>query len=253
MSGILYGVGTGPGDPELMTLKAVRVMKESDMIALPISDTDGMEAPIYDETKQYADRFLNGCVAYQIAYPNAPQIAEKPILYLPMPMCKDKEKLKQLHDACAASIVALLQKEKKVCFLTLGDPTVYSTYLYVHKRVAIQGLEAKIINGIPSFCAAAARMGIGLVENRQQLHVIPSSYEKEGVFDLPGTKVLMKTGKKMAQLKQELLEQDVDFYMVENCGMEQERQYTDVQQVPDQASYYSLIVLKERKEGKAEI
>lgn len=250
MSGILYGVGTGPGDPELMTLKAVRVIRESDIIALPVSGAEGMEEPIYDKTKRYADRFLKGCVAYQIAYPNVPQMEEKPILYLPMPMCKEKEKLKRLHDACAESILTLLKEQKKICFLTLGDPTIYSTYLYVHKRIRRRGYDAEIINGVPSFCAAAAKLGIGLVENRQQLHVIPSSYEKEGVFDLSGTKVLMKTGKKMAQLKQELLQQDVDFYMVENCGMQGERQYMDVCEVPEQASYYSLIVLKEQKGGK---
>ena len=160
-------------------------------------------------------------------------------------MIKKKEELKALHDASAEKTAELLKEGKSIGFLTLGDPTVYSTYLYLHKRILKMGLHAEIINGIPSFCAAAARLGIGLVENKDQLHVLPSSYEIEEEVKLPGTKVLMKTGRKMAQVKETIQAGGKEFFMVENCGMAQEKVYTDVQEVPDHASYYSLIVLKE--------
>ena len=66
-----------------------------------------------------------------------------------------------------------------MAFLTLGDPTVYSTYLYVHKRVEAAGYETEIVSGITSFCAVAARLNMGLVEKAEPLHVIPASYQIE--------------------------------------------------------------------------
>lgn len=247
MTGTLYGIGTGPGDPELMTLKAVRMVKECDVIALPVSNRDVISEPVLCEAGTCDKDILNGCTAYQIVLPNVPEMEKKPILVTPMPMCKDKTLLKALHDAGAEAIAELLEQGKNVCFLTLGDPTVYSTYLYLHKRIVKRGLSAKIINGVPSFCASAARLGIGLTENKEQLHVLPSSYEIEQGVELPGTKVLMKTGKKMAQVKERIKKDGQTFYMVENCGMENEKVYTSVEEVPDHPSYYSLIVLKEEK------
>ena len=245
MLGILYGIGTGPGEPELMTMKAVRIVKECDMIALPISNREVIKEPVLLEAGTCEEEILKGCVAYQIALPNVPEMKEKPILLTPMPMCKDKAELKALHDASGDRIAQFIREGKKVGFLTLGDPTVYSTYLYLHKRIVKKGLPAKIINGVPSFCAAAARLGIGLVENRQQLHILPASYQVDYGRNLPGTKVLMKAGRKMEQIKETLKEQRQALYMVENCGMEKEAIYTTAESVPEQASYYSLIIVKE--------
>ena len=139
MLGTLYGVGTGPGDPELMTLKAVRLIRECDVIALPISNRKVTEEPVLWKGEEIKEEILRGCVAYQIALPNVPEMRKKPILCLPMPMCKDKEELKSVHDKDAAAVASLLMEGKNVCFLTLGDPTVYSTYLYVHKRIQTMG------------------------------------------------------------------------------------------------------------------
>ncbi len=245
MVGTLFGIGTGPGDPELMTMKAVRQIKECDVIALPISNHEVVKEPTLFKAGTCSEEILKGCVAYQIALPNVPEITQKPILLTPMPMCKDKETLKALHDASGDTIAKLMQEGNKVGFLTLGDPTVYSTYLYLHKRILQKGLPAFIINGVPSFCASAARLGIGLVENKQQLHILPSSYDVEQGLKLPGTKVLMKAGRKIGSVKETIKEQGQSFYMVENCGMEQEAVYSCVGEVPEHVSYYSLIVLKE--------
>ena len=167
MSGILYGIGTGPGDPELMTLKAVRVMKECEVIALPVSNAELLKEPLLErENQEKTKELLENSIAYQIACPNAPKIREKAILYLPMPMCKDKALLKEIHNKNADKIMTLLQQGKKIGFLTLGDPAIYSTYLYLHQRVVKSGLKAEIISGIPSFCACAARLNTGLLENR---------------------------------------------------------------------------------------
>ena len=83
-----------------------------------------------------------------------------------MPMRKEKEALKKIHDEGAKQVEAYLNQGKQIAFLTIGDPSVYSTYLYIHRRVLRDGYEARIIPGVPSFCAAAAALNRGLAENR---------------------------------------------------------------------------------------
>ena len=215
MTGTLYGVGVGPGDPELLTIKALRLIRESEVIAVP--GTNPQET-----------------VAYKIVKQAYPALDEKELLGLDMPMTKDAKLLQEC-----------LRAGKSVAFLTLGDPTVYSTYLYVHKRVEADGFPVEIISGITSFCAVAARMNMGLVEKAEPLHVIPASYQIEDALKLSGTKVLMKAGKKMGQVKQQLLEQSGEVVMIENCGMEGERCYRGAEEIPEEAGYYSLIIVKE--------
>ena len=227
MKGKLYGVGIGPGDPELLTLKALRVIRESQVIALPGKNPR--------ET-----------VAYKIVEGAYPEIAEKELLAVDMPMTKDPEKLEASHEAGAAAIREYLDKGLQVAFPTLGDPTVYSTYIYVHKRIQAAGYDTEIISGITSFCAVAARLNDSLVEKAEPLHVIPASYQIQEALQLPGTKVLMKAGKKMAEVKKTLLEQKLPASMIENCGMENEKIYGSPEEIPEDAGYYSLIIVKEK-------
>ena len=138
-----------------------------------------------------------------------------------------------------------MQKGKNVVFLTLGDPTVYSTYLYVHKRIAQRGYRTELTSGITSFCAVAAKLNIGLVEKAEELHVIPASYQIEDALKLPGTKVLMKAGRKIGQVKELLKKAGMQAMMIENCGMENEKIYQTVDEIPENAGYYSLIIVKE--------
>lgn len=244
--GKFYGVGTGPGDPELLTLKAVRIIRECEVLAVAVSSS-GQKEPVYEEAgKKTADsRWLENCVAYQIVRPVIPALEGKAKLYLPMPMIKEKETLKLMHDKCADAAETLLCKGKSIAFITLGDPAVYSTSLYVHRRLKERGYGTYLIPGIPSFCAAAARLDTGLVENKEELHVIPASYEVEKALTLPGTKVLMKAGKKMPAVKQAVRQNGLSAQMVENCGMEEECIYESVEEIPDDAGYYSLIIIKE--------
>lgn len=230
MSGILYGIGVGPGDPELLTLKALRRIKESDIIVVP-------------------GRKATESVAYEIVKGAYPQLDEKTLVSVEMPMTKDPKILEENHQKAADLVEGFLKREKKVAFLTLGDPTVYSTYLYVHKRILQRGCEAEIISGIPSFCASAARLNIGLAEQKEPLHVIPASYRAEEIerfLALPGTKVLMKSGKKMGQVKESILKSGQQAVMVENCGMPGEKIYHSAEEIPEQAGYYSLIIVKEK-------
>ena len=225
MKGILFGVGVGPGDPELLTLKAIRIIKESDIIAVPGKD-------------------MNTCTAYNIVKQVLSDISNKKIITVDMPMTKEKEKLEESHKNGAKLIRSYLEEGLKVAFLTLGDPTIYSTYIYIHKRILAEGFTAEIINGIPSFCAVAARLQGGLVENSEQLHIIPGSYSVSDAITLKGTKVLMKTGKKFGEVKEQIKALGLHAAMVENCGMEQEKVYSTLDEIPEEAGYYSLIIVK---------
>lgn len=227
MTGKLFGIGVGPGDPELLTLKAVRLIKECDVIAVPGKQKE--------ET-----------VAYKIVKQAVPEITEKECLEVDMPMTKDKEKLAQSHKAAFEKVSQVLDAGKNIAFLTLGDPCVYSTYIYIHQRIQQAGYETEIVSGIPSFCAVSARLNQGLVERSEMLHVIPSSYGIEEGMKLSGTRVLMKAGKKMGQVKEQLKKMNVQASMIENCGMENEKIYHSIEEIPEEAGYYSLIIVKEQ-------
>ena len=108
MSGILYAVGVGPGDPELLTLKAARILTGADIIAAPKKRNE-----------------LG--VAFQIAEKAVPEIRTKKILPLDFPMTKDQELLSQAHDEAAEKIETFLLAGKTVALITLGDPALYST------------------------------------------------------------------------------------------------------------------------------
>lgn len=226
--GKLYGIGVGPGDPELLTRKAVRLMQESDVIAVPKGGSGEQTA-------------LNIAAEF---------IAGKPILHCDMPMIRDKQVLNACHDKAADDICALLDEGKDVAFLTLGDPAVYSTYWYVHRRVQARGYAVEIVPGIPSFCAAAARLGQALCEGSQMLHIIPASHNatQEGLA-LPGNKILMKAGRSILEVR-DLLEAEGKLdtaALVERCSMEGERVVRDLRELDDPTGYFSIILVREEQ------
>lgn len=226
--GKLYGLGVGPGDPELMTIKAVRCIEECEVIAAP-----GVR--------------MEESVAYQIARGACPGLDEKELVPVAMPMTKDPEILRKSHEAAADQIEKYLRQGKNVAFLTLGDTTIYSTYLYLHRRILEKGYEASLVSGVTSFCAAAARVCTGLAEGSEMLHIIPATFQTEKLDEIlcqPGTKVLMKSGKHMGRVREALMTCGQQVIMVENCGMEQEKVYWSAEEIPQNAGYYSLIIVK---------
>ena len=230
-NGKLYGIGVGPGDPELLTLKAARLIRECHLVAIPASGR---------ETN----------VAFDIAAGAVAELKTKELLEVPMPMVRDEEKLKESHNQAAEMIVQELKAGKDVAFLTLGDPAIYSTYIYVHDRVMAKGFEAEIIPGIPSFCAAAARLNEGLTEASEALHIIPASYEGlEEALNLKGTRVLMKSGRSIGRVKELLKEMEPPqtVKMVERCGMQGEKIYRQLEDIDENAGYFSILVVKEKK------
>lgn len=165
-------------DPRLMTYLAVDTIKSCPVIAVP---ADGKDK----------------AVAYRIASGIVKGLDQKDCIDLTTPMTKNRAVLDAAYQDAAKRIAKKLEEGKDVACLTLGDPTIYSTYIYIHRLVKAMGYETQIINGIPSFCAVSARLEDSLVDRSEQLHVIPSTYGIEEALKLPGTRVFMKAGSKM--------------------------------------------------------
>ena len=224
--GIAYGVGVGPGDPEYMTLRACRLIRENEIIAVP-------------------GKVPQESVAYKIAAAAVPELAEKTLVPVYMPMLRDREKIDAEHRKAAALFERYLDEGKNVVFLTLGDPTVYCTFSYIQHYMEADGYGIELISGITSFCAAAARLGIPLVEWDEPLHIQPAVHRLEAELELPGNYVLMKSASQMAAVKEILRRSGRKVSMVENCCMEGEKCYYSVDEIPDDAGYFSLIIAKE--------
>ena len=227
MKGKAYGVGVGHGDPELMTFKAARLIRENEVIAVP------------GKTAEEA-------VAYKIAAGIVPEIAEKTLVPVYMPMVKDRALIEEEHKKGAAILEEYLSQGKNVVYLTLGDPTVYCTFSYLQHILEADGYEVELVSGIPSFCAAAARLNLPLTEWDEQLHVIPAVHKTTDSLDLPGTYVLMKSASHMKETKELLAKSGREVGCVENCSMENEKVYRSAEEIPDSAGYFSLVIAKEK-------
>ena len=223
--GKLYGVGVGPGDPELLTLKAVRVLREADVVLVP----DSVKA---DKTA------LHIASAY---------LQNKTVETVTTPMVRDKAVVDAAYTAAAGRICALLDQGKQVAFLTLGDPTVYSTYMYIHEKVLARGYDVEVVPGVPSFCAAAARLNLSLCQGSEPLLIVPASHGAEGLLDVKANKVFMKAGKSILELQSQLRDRGLLDHaaMVENCSMENERVYPRFADLQEASGYFSLVIAKE--------
>ncbi|MBQ9519207.1 MAG: precorrin-2 C(20)-methyltransferase, partial [Firmicutes bacterium] len=223
--GILYGVGVGPGDPELMTLKAVRLIEETDVIAVP--------GTVPEKS-----------TAYKIALGAVPALASKQLLPIYTPMKNDRAAIKAEHKKNAQKVEKYLSAGKNVVYITLGDPTVYSTYSYLQKIIAADGFDTRYISGVTSFCAAAAQLGTPLSEWDEPLHIIPALHKKDKGFIEDGNYVLMKSGKEIPAVKKMLKKEGLSVCAVENCGMDSQKIYRDLDEIPDDAGYFLLVIAK---------
>jgi len=225
--GVLYGVSVGPGDPELLTLKAVRAIERADVVAVP-------------------DIGHKRRTAYSIC---EERLGGKELLDCSTPMTRDRSLAQAAYERVAGDICALLDEGKSVAYLCLGDIGVYSTYAYVHDIVVARGYEAQIIPGVTSFSASAAKLGTALCLGSERLVVAPaSSASIDDVLDMRATKVFMKSGKQLGELQRKLADRgQLDrASMVANCGLPDERVYerfADVDADGD-ADYFSVVIVK---------
>lgn len=208
--GKLYGIGVGPGDTELLTLKACRVLetvpvvfspkssKEKDSIALSIV------RPILEKRNDYKRLML-----------------VTPIF----PMIENKDELEKIWTSAAEMIAQYLESGRDVAFITLGDPSVFSTYSYLQKKL-VDDYEIETIPGITSFTACAAARNKALVEQNQILTIVPKIDDRlENVLDYSDSIVLMKASRNTSELEAKIdeKERDKEIYSVQNCTRENEK------------------------------
>ena len=227
--GRFYGVSVGPGDPELLTLKAVRCLERCPVLVAPQTASGRMLA--LDIARGAAD--LRG----------------KIILPLHFAMSRDSEVLKASHAAAADAVRAHLDAGRDVALLNLGDVSIYATYGYLEEILTAQGYAAVRIAGVPSFCAAAARLGQSLTGGMEQPLTIAPGRHVDQVLAAPGAKVLMKTGRRLPKTLDALRERGLlaNSAMVCNCGLPDEAVFpalTDYDPAQD-AGYFATILVKE--------
>ncbi len=223
--GTLYGVSVGPGDPENLTLKAVRVLKAADVIAAPSTGRNRQTAlGIVDD-----------------------YIAGKPVVDCVTPMSKDPAVIAQAHDRIADDLCALLDEGKSVAFITLGDVGVYSTYYYTHARVAARGYRTEVVPGVTSFCDAAARLGRPLCLGAEPLLIVPvSAGTAETLLDVPANKVFMKAGRDLGALRETLAARGEldDAAAVANSGLPREQVCEKFADLDVDSGYFSVVLYR---------
>ncbi|MCR4694294.1 MAG: precorrin-2 C(20)-methyltransferase [Pseudobutyrivibrio sp.] len=232
MNGILYGIGVGPGDPDLITLKAVKAIKECDVICLPKADK-------------------SQCRAYQIALPAVPALAYKKIISFDFEMIREKEDLMTLHQEFYESYKQLLLEGYNLGFLTIGDPTIYSTFGYIMKLAKRDNIDVEIISGVTAFCGSAAAVQEIICEGDENVHIISGDLNLDEELKMPGTKIIMKSGKNLTAIKDKLVslesQEKISVYAVVDCGMETEQIYKNAITIPDDSRYMITIIVKDRE------
>lgn len=224
--GVLYGVGVGSGDPALLTIQAAHILETCDVIACP--QTNGQISAALFIAQQY--------------------LSNQPILYCDMPMTHDKATREASHIRATNTIVSFLEQGKTVAFLTLGDPSIYSTYWYIARRVSARGYTVETIPGVPSFCAAAAAVNQPLCMDKEALTIIPASVDNiEPLLSAPGNKIVMKAGKSFPTIKKRLAQMDLlqHTVCVERCGMEGERVIRQLETLEEAPDYLSTLLIRE--------
>nr|WP_317325044.1 precorrin-2 C(20)-methyltransferase [uncultured Flavonifractor sp.] len=230
MRGMLYGVGVGPGDPELITKKAERIIRQAAVLAVPDAGRGEKTAlNIVGELAQ--DKELLNCAA---------------------PMVRDQAALEAAYERNADLVCAALDQGKDVAFITLGDPTVYSTYIYLHKKVIARGYDAEIIPGVTSFCAAAAKLNLSLCEKSERLLIVPASHKDvTDCLDLDANLVFMKAGREIGALKDTLAAHGLldNASLVANCGMEGELICPHFADLEEGSGYFSVVLVKKGEQA----
>jgi precorrin-2/cobalt-factor-2 C20-methyltransferase len=162
-------------------------------------------------------------------------------------MIEDEKALNSYWDDAALQITNKLDQGWDVAFITLGDPSIYSTFSYISKRIASQGFEVEIIPGITSFTGCAATAGISLGEKDEIIVIVPKVDERlEHILEYGDTFVVMKTSRHQDNLEK-MVEKDLrnkDIISVQNCGFEDQKIFSDF--VKDK-KYLSTTILKFKK------
>lgn len=231
--GKLFGIGIGPGDSELLTIKAAKILETIPIICSPKSSPKkesialSIVKPILKRRKKREkeiEREKREKIEERKENKNN-DIPKLKVLEPIFPMTEDKETLEKHWDDASNLIAKHLDQGIDVAFITLGDPSIYSTFSYVQKRLENK-YEIEMIPGINSFTACASSIGKPLVEKDEILMVVPKIDNRlEKLLEEGNTFILMKTSRNTEELEEIIHKQDgkKDIISVQNCTMENEK------------------------------
>ncbi len=239
--GTLYGVGVGPGAPDLLTLRAVETLKKAAVLALPRSSDSGAS------------------MAWRIIQPVIGEAPGQERLFLTFPMNKDPERLRPAWDAAFTAIGERLERGLSVAFATEGDPSLYSTFIYLQREAPLRwpGIRIEVVPGVSSLAGVPAVTGIPLADGLERIAILPANY---GVEDLRAvlaqfdTTVLMKIGSEMpnvlAALESEGLVEKAVY--VSKATMPEQKVVHDIRTLGAQyVDCFAMVVVSKKKRSGA--
>lgn len=225
--GEFTGIGVGPGEPDLLTVKAVKALNEVDVICTPKSKESKHSTALSIVQGVLDDRKSE----YEILEPI-------------FPMIENEKMLQEYWDGAASLIAEKLDAGLNVAFITLGDPTVYSTFSYVFRRIKDLGYDTSIIPGITSFTGCAASAKMSLAEKDEIMVVVPKIDERlSQILEYGDTFVIMKTSRHSDMLAEIINndKRDKEVISVQNCGMEDEKVFKGFS---NNKKYFSTTIVK---------
>ncbi|MGH1566412.1 MAG: precorrin-2 C(20)-methyltransferase [Nitrosopumilus sp.] len=235
----LIGIGVGPGDPDLLTVKAVKAIQDADIIMCPASKED------------------RPSIALSVVSSLIDKSKNQEIVKLIFPMTKDKDVLEETWKKNAKIMAEKVLLEKNVVYLTVGDPFLYSTWIYMHKDLKenYPNMEISVIPGIVSMFTFASKVGVSIAEGAEKVAIIPSCYDLSSVKEIAKnseTMVFLKDGRYFDQvinvLKESGFPNDSIFAIGQDLGTENEiiRKMTlgEVNDNTLTTKYFSILVVK---------
>ncbi len=235
----LIGIGVGPGDPELLTVKAVNAIHSADIIMCPASRED------------------RPSIALSVVSSLIDKSKNQKIVKLIFPMTKDKDVLEQTWKKNAKIMAETVLSGKNVVYLTIGDPFLYSTWIYMHKDLKenYPDMEISVIPGIVSMFTFASKVGVSIAEGAEKVAIIPSCYDLSSVKEIAKNSesmIFLKDGRYFDQVIQVLKESgfpdDSIFAIGQDLGTENEiiRKMTlgEVNDDTLTTKYFSILVVK---------
>ena len=226
--GTFYGIGVGPGDPELLTVKAINALKNIDVLIAP-------------KTEKKSDS-----VALSIAQPHLKPSVE--IIFRTFPMVKDFAAETEVFES--HEILKLLRGGRNVGFATIGDPMFYSTYIYIFRLLKPHAVPIVTIPGVPAFLAIASQIGQPLAYGNDILAIVPATADLDAVKNSlaqADAAVLMKVYKNFPEIVDALTEGDLldDAVLVSRAGLDDEKIITDVApHKSERLNYLSTIITR---------
>ena len=235
----LVGIGVGPGDVDLLTVKAVRAIQNADIIMCPASNES------------------RPSIAFTIVSPIIDKSKNQEIIKLIFPMTKDKDILKASWKKNAKIMAETVLTGKNVVYLTVGDPFLYSTWIYMHKDLKenYPDMNINVIPGIVSMFTFAAKVGVSVAEGAEKVAIIPSCYDLSSVKEIAKhseSMIFLKDGryfdKVIEVLKESGFPDNSIFAIGQDLGTENEiiRKMTlgEVNDSSLTTKYFSILVVK---------